>query len=56
MEVGQAQIGAVAPKDKKLINLKVSYAVFSLVFVSVVGHTSFRLVLLLLARFVCAVS
>jgi hypothetical protein len=34
-------------------NLKVSYAVFSLVSVAVVGHASFRLILLLLARFVC---
>jgi hypothetical protein len=35
------------------MNLKVSYALFSLVSVAVVGHTSFRLILLLLARFVC---
>jgi Ca2+/Na+ antiporter len=31
----------------------VSYAVFSLVSVAVVDHASFRLILLLLARFVC---
>jgi hypothetical protein len=35
------------------ISLKLSYAVFSLVSVAVVGHASFHLILLLLARFVC---
>jgi hypothetical protein len=40
-------------KLKLKLKFKASYAVFSLVSVAAVSHASFRLILLLLARFVC---